>query len=326
MISNFSLSTIVRRYTKAMSTSALVAILFFLGLLLTSVRVQAASLEIEKVADGIYALVGELGQRSPDNLGNNATFGVIVTDDGVVLIDSGGTEKGAAQIEEAIKSFTTKPVVMVINTGGQDHRWLGNGYFKRKGARIIASSDAVADQKTRFSEQLTMLENLVGTAGTTGTRDVYADETFTSSLDVNIGGKKIQLRHPGPAHTPGDSYVWLPKQKVVFTGDIVFVDRMLGIGSMSNSRSWMNAFEQIAALQPEYVVPGHGRATTLKKARTDTYDYLATIRSKIRELVKSGGGISKVGTIDQSQFQYLKNYDELKGRNAERVFLELEWE
>jgi glyoxylase-like metal-dependent hydrolase (beta-lactamase superfamily II) len=325
-MSNYNPATITRKCVKLAPVSALASIIFSLVLLLTSAHAQAASLEIEKVTDGIYALVGELGQRSPTNLGNNATFGVIVTDQGVVLIDSGGTDKGAAQIDEAIKTFTHKPVVMVINTGGQDHRWLGNGYFKQKGARIIASSDAVADQKARYSEELAMLDNFVGTKGTAGTRDVYADETFASSLDLNIGGIKMQLRHPGPAHTPGDSYVWLPKQKVVFTGDIVFVDRMLGIGSMSNSRSWMNAFEQIAVLQPEHVVPGHGGPTTLKKARADTYDYLAMIRSKIRELLKAGGGISQVGAIDQSRFQYLKNYDELKGRNAERVFLELEWE
>ncbi len=305
---------------------ALTAIVFSIGLLLTTVNARADSLEVQKVTDRIYALVGELGQRSPKNLGNNATFGVIETDDGVVLIDPGGTRKGAAQIHRVIKTITNKPIVMVINTGGQDHRWLGNGYFKQNGARIIASSDAVNDQKARYSDQLTSLENLVGIVGTTGTRDVHADETFTSSLDLTVGGVKMQLRHPGPAHTPGDSYIWLPQQKVVFTGDIVYVERMLGIGSMSNSRSWIEVFEQINALKPKHVVPGHGKATTLNKARADTYDYLVMIRSKIKELVKSGGGMDKVGTVDQSQFKYLKNFEQLKGRNAERVFLELEWE
>jgi glyoxylase-like metal-dependent hydrolase (beta-lactamase superfamily II) len=316
----------INRLAGRKSVSALVAITLSIGLLAVSISARAASLEVQKVADGIYALVGELGQRSPENLGNNATFGVIETKDGVVLIDSGGTYKGAAQIDEAIKTFTSKPVVMVINTGGQDHRWLGNAYFKQHGARIIASEAAVADQKQRYNDQLIMLDNLVGTKGTTGTRDVYADETFDTSLDLNVGGVKIQLRHPGPAHTPGDSYVWLPQQKIMFAGDIVFVDRLLGIVSESNSRAWMEAFKKIEALQPDHVIPGHGRATTLKQARKDTYEYLVMIRSKVKELVKSGGGISKLGTIDQSEFKYLKNYDQLKGRNAERVLLELEWE
>jgi len=314
----------VSRWTEGRkSLSARILLLF---LLLTEANVHAAPLDIQRVADGVYALVGDLGNRSAKNLGNNATFGVIVTDNGVVLIDPGGTYKGARQIHEAIKTVTSKPVVLVINTGGQDHRWLGNSYFKEQGARIVASSDAVADQKARLNEQLIGLENLVGNKGMAGTRDVYADETFSKSLDLNIGGTELQLRHLGPAHTPGDTFVWLPKQHVVFTGDIVYVQRMLAIIAVSNSRSWIEVFEQVAVLKPEHVVPGHGKATTLETARADTYDYLVTIRDGVRKLVKGGGGVDKLGSVDQSRFEYLGNYEILKGRNAERVFLELEWE
>ena len=66
----------------------------YVGLFLLSSGIAAAApLEVQKVDEGIYALVGDLGQRSPQNLGNNATFGVIVTSDGVVLVDPGGTRK-----------------------------------------------------------------------------------------------------------------------------------------------------------------------------------------------------------------------------------------
>ena len=88
-------------------------------------------LKLQKVTEDVYAIVGELGNRTPDNLGNNATFGFVVTPEGVVLIDSGGTYQGAQNIDMLIKSITGKPVVTVINTGGQDHRWLGN-YCQRK--------------------------------------------------------------------------------------------------------------------------------------------------------------------------------------------------
>ena len=87
-------------------------------------------LELQKVTADVYAIVGELGNRTAKNLGNNATFGFVITAEGVVLIDSGGTYQGAQEIDRLIKSVTDKPVVRVINTGGQDHRWLGNGYFK----------------------------------------------------------------------------------------------------------------------------------------------------------------------------------------------------
>ncbi len=60
----------------------------------------------------------------------------------------------------------------------------------------------------------------------------------------------------------------------VFTGDIVYVVRILGNGGQSNTKSWIEAFEAMAALEPVHVVPGHGRATTLEPATVDTYDYL----------------------------------------------------
>ncbi|MFQ5756623.1 MAG: MBL fold metallo-hydrolase [Acidiferrobacterales bacterium] len=286
----------------------------------------AASLDVQKVTEGVYALVGELGQRSPENLGNNATFGVIITGEGVVLVDSGGTFKGAAQIEKAIRQITDKPVVLIINTGGQDHRWLGNDYFKRQGARIVAAQAAVDDQRARLNDQLLSLERLVGAQGASGTRDVHADQTFERALDLSTGGIKLQIRHPGAAHTPGDSYVWLPQKKVLFSGDIVYVDRMLAVTPVSRSASWIRAFEQMALLNPQYIVPGHGSVTTLEKAQADTYDYLVMLRETVGELLNRGIGMEDVGKIDQSGFRHLKFYDQLKGRNAQQVYQEMEWE
>lgn len=87
----------------------------------------AGVLEIKPVTDGVWAIVGEKEQRSPENLANNATFGLVVTSDGAVLIDPGGSWRGAEALHDAIRSVTNQRVTHVINTGGQDHRWLGNG-------------------------------------------------------------------------------------------------------------------------------------------------------------------------------------------------------
>ena len=122
----------------------------------------AEILNVQPVAPGIWAIEGPATQRTPENLGNNATFGLIETRDGAVLIDPGGTWAGAAMLHDAIRALTGQPVTHVINTGGQDHRWLGNGYWKAQGATIIASSAAVFDQEERESLQLTMLSQLVG--------------------------------------------------------------------------------------------------------------------------------------------------------------------
>ena len=286
----------------------------------------AELLELQKVNDRVYAIVGPFGNRTPENLANNATFGFVVTSDGVVLIDSGGSRAGAAAIASKIAGVTDMPVIAVINSGGQDHRWLGNGYFKERGARIIASAAAVADHRERTQDQFFMLSNLVGEAGMAGTEAVYADEVFDDDLQLEIGGVRFELDVVGPAHTPGDSLVWLPQDKVLFTGDVVYVGRMLGVLGFSHSGNWVEAFETAEALGPEFLVPGHGPATDVATARQDTYNYLVFLRDAVTAFMDDGGDIMDIGSIDQSPFEYLVSYSALKGRNAQQVFQEMEWE
>jgi glyoxylase-like metal-dependent hydrolase (beta-lactamase superfamily II) len=295
------------------------------AVLASTAAAMAGNLETQPVADGVYALVGGKEQRSPENLANNATFGVVVTDEGIVLVDPGGSRRGAEEIDAAIREISDQPVKVVIDTGGQDHRWLGNGYWADKGATIIASADAVADQKERQSMQFTMLEALIGDA-LDGTEPVYADTVFDDAYAFELGGMEFQIVHPGAAHTPGDSYVWLPARKTVFAGDIVFTERILGVLEQSVSSEWLEAFDSFAALEPEHVVPGHGAATTLEKARADTYDYLANLRDKVGEHIEAGGDMITSVEVDQSAFSYLEQFDALARRNAQQVFSEMEWE
>lgn len=283
-------------------------------------------LTLQKVVEDVYAVVGDLGNRTADNLGNNATFGFVVTTEGVVLIDSGGSYLGAQNIEQLIKTVTDKAVVTVINTGGQDHRWLGNGYFKKLGAQIIASEDAVNDQKARTQDQFFILGNLVGEKGIKGTDAVYADKTFKQKLDFKLGNTLFNIRHSGQAHTPGDSFVWLPQKEVMFTGDIVYVERMLGVGTQSNSKSWISVYQTMAAYNPKHLIPGHGRATNLSQAKKDTYDYLVFLRKSVSDFMENGGDITEISSVNQSTYNYLLNYKMLSGRNAQQVFTEIEWE
>ncbi|MCB1757403.1 MAG: MBL fold metallo-hydrolase, partial [Gammaproteobacteria bacterium] len=128
------------------------------------------------------------------------------------------------------------------------------------------------------------------------------------------------------AHTPGDAFIWLPDQRVMFTGDIVYVDRMLGVNSYSASRSWLEVFDAMAAFEPEVLVPGHGGVTTLEQASKDTRNYLVFLRETVMAFMDEGGTIENIGTLDLSSFNYLKNHEQLNGRNAQKVFQELEWE
>lgn len=283
------------------------------------------ALEVQSVTNGVWAIVGDMEQRNSDNLANNATFGVVETSDGVVLIDPGGSWLGAAALHDVIADLTDIPVKYVIDTGGQDHRWLGNGYWKAQGVHVIASADAVADQKDRGSMQLSMLSALLGDA-LAGTEPHYADVVFDDKYTLEIGGLTIEIIHPGAAHTPGDSFVWIADKKTVFTGDIVYVERILGVGDQSSILEWPTSFEAFAALNPTHVVPGHGHATTLDRATRDTYDYLMNLRVQIGALIETGGDIIASPKVDQSAFSHLAQFEALAGRNAQTVFQQMEWE
>ena len=286
---------------------------------------SALALEVQKVTDGVYALVGEKKQRSKENLGNNATFGFVVTNDGVVLIDAGGSYKGAAAIDKAIKTITDKPVKIVINSGGQDHRWIGNGYWKAKGAKIIASNDAVADQKDRGDLQMTALDNFLGKE-LDGTEPVYADTTFDAEHKFSFGGLSFEIYHAGAGHTPGDSFIWLKDKSVMFTGDIVYVERIVGIGPQSHSGEWIKTFNAMAAFKPAHVVPGHGHATTLARAKADTLDYLVNVRKQMAKHIENGGDMIGSVKVDQSAFSKLEQFKALAKRNAQQVYSEMEFE
>ena len=300
-------------------------ILLTLAALVLPFPVHADILNVQPVAPGIWAIEGPAEQRDAQNLGNNATFGLIETTDGAVLVDPGGTWAGAAMLHEVVRGLTDQPVTHVINTGGQDHRWLGNSYWQAQGATVIAAADAVADQQARASMQLTMLSQLVG-EGLSGTEPAYANVTFESDHVLDLGGRRIEIRHVGAAHTPGDSFVWLPDAQVVFTGDIIYVGRILGVMEFSDSATWLEAFGAIEMLEPVHLVPGHGPATTLAQAQADTRDYLQNLRDRMREHIDVGGDIIGSVDVDQSAFAYLDQFDALAGRNAQAVFQQMEWE
>lgn len=293
--------------------------------LLVPLSAQAGRLEVQPVADGVWALVGEKEQRSPANFANNATFGVVVTPEGVVLMDPGGSWKGAEEIHAAIKGLTDLPVKYVIDTGGQDHRWLGNGYWQAQGARVIASRAAVEDHHARADMQMMALEQFLGDS-LAGTEPAYADVTFTQTHSLDLGGLTFEIVHPTQAHTPGDSFVWVPAKDTVFTGDIVYVERILGVGEQSSITTWPAAFEAVAATGAAHVVPGHGHPTTMDQARAQTYDYLMNLRQQIGALIEDGGALFQAADVDQSAFAGLEQFDSLARKNAEMAFTQMEFE
>lgn len=291
-----------------------------------SLAQKTTNLEVQAVTDKVYALVGEMGQRSPENLGNNSTHGFVILNTGILLIDSGGSYQGAQAIETAIRTISDKPIKWVINTGEQDHRWLGNGYFKQKGATLYASEKAVQAHQRLCQNKLSRMEQFIGQDKLKGTQCHYADQVFQSKKILKLDNTTFELYHSGPAHTKGNAYVWMPETKTVFVGDMVYNDRMLGVQYTKDVKGWIHTFESMSALKPKWVVPGHGYAGNLAKAKNDTYDYLVLLRDRLTAVVDDGGDMMMAKKIDQSPFDYLIGFDDLAVKNALWAFETLEFE
>ena len=301
----------------------------FIAALAAATVLPAWGVEIRflPVADGVYAHVGDKGARNADNEGLNANLGLVLTPAGAVLIDSGATFQSARQIHAAVQQLTPQPLKWVLNTGGQDHRWLGNGYFKAQGAQIIAHADAEADMRNRGNDHLVALKATLG-AKADGTVPTLPTRWLGGNDErLELGGVVFEFRHRGGAHTPGDTMVWLPQKNVLFSGDVVYVDRMLGVLPVSRTKSWLETFAVIEQLAPRRLVPGHGDVTDVATARADTQAYLLALRAHMKKAVDDGVDVSEaVRTFDARPFVRLLNAAELMPGNASRTYLEVERE
>ena len=292
----------------------------------TALPAAAVEVVFKPVADGVYAYVGDIEGRTYENEGLNANIGLVVTPAGAGLIDSGATFQSARKIHEAAKKVTTQPIRWVINTGDQDHRWLGNGYFKSLGIETIAHADGEDDMKARSGEQMEGLkvlkERLDGTVPTLPTRFVKDKDTR-----LELGGVAIELKHRSGGHTPGDTLVWLPQKNVLFAGDVVYVDRVLGLHPVSCTKTWLESFAVIDSLQPQIIVPGHGKVTDLATAQAQTRDLLLALRAHMKKAVDDGTDISTaVKSFNGQLFAHLKHADVWIPQLANMTYLEMERE
>lgn len=288
---------------------------------------HAVEVVFTPVAPNVYAYVGDTEGRTYENEALNANFGLIVTPKGSVLIDSGASWQGAQQIAAAAQKVTPQPIRWVINTGGQDHRWLGNGYFQAQGAQTLAHANAQADMVARGPQHLkanapVLKEKMLGTEVVLPQRWLQGAETV-----LDLGGTAVHVVHRGGGHTPGDSLVWLPQSGVVFTGDVVYVDRILGLHAVSKTKTWVESFKALEALQPRVLVPGHGRVTTLAQAQRDTGALLQALRTHMATAVEQGTDIGvAVQSFDAAPFQHLKHVEVWLPQLANRTYLEMELE
>jgi len=308
-----------------MNISKLVSKLIALTILMVSQSVMAMEFTFEKVADNTYAYIGPLTNRTPENLGLNNNIGLVLTERGAVLIDSGAGIPSAKALEKSVKAITDKPIIAVLNTGSQDHRWLGNGYFADKGAKIYALQKTVATQQSMGAglvEKMTKVSDIFAT-----TKPFSAQKPLQGDMArVTIGGVVFEFKHFGDAHFPGDAVIWLPQQQVLFSGDLIYVDRMLGVHPFTQVASWQKAFHSAESIKAKVIIPGHGQVSDWARAKRDTGDYLDKLVSILSVAADDMAGVDQAvsDNKDWPEFKHLEHYGSWHKTILSRTYLQYE--
>jgi glyoxylase-like metal-dependent hydrolase (beta-lactamase superfamily II) len=302
----------------------LITLLLLIGVVAAQSRRPAGTnhngnaFRFNKVADGIYHAIGT-GALAV--VGNSS---VIVNDIDAIIVDDHVSPAAAWVLLEEVKTLTNKPVTTVINThfhfdhahGNQifdpsvqiiGHEFtrrmlLGNptamplyhNYFTAMPGQIETMRKRIADEKdpatrTKLQTQLRVAEN--NYASQKELKPTPPNVTLTTEMSLFRGTREIQIRYLGRGHTAGDVVVFLPKERVVMTGDFL----TSGLSNMSDSypQDWVASLDALKKLDFDTVLPGHGEAFT-DKAKIDYFQaYLRDVWSETSRLKKEGVSVEE---------------------------------
>ena len=274
----------------------------------------------------IWSAIGATGPPTYENTGHNNNLSFITSNEGVVVINAGASSSLAKALHDEIKKIINKPVILVINENGQGHAMLGNSYWIDQGVPILAHEDAIKEFEDNGPQ---ILNRMIGynRDKADGTRLAMPTISFTDKYVINLGNLVIEALYLGPAHSPGDISVWIPSKKIVIAGDMAFHERLLPIFSHTNTKEWIDTWDnEFEKLNPIYVIPGHGHPTNMDQVRKYTRNYLVYLREKMGKFLENGGELKDSYYVDQTPFSHLQTFKELATRNAGRVYEEMEFE
>ncbi len=238
-----------------------------------------------------------------------------------LVIDSGSTFSYAHQAYEKMKQIKNLPISYVINTHVHDDHWLGNSYYKTTGATLIGSAafkDLPIEEKTRMQMR-------VSPEAYEKTTQTYPTIFVEDSKTLNINGNKVDIQSVNnKAHTDSDLYIYIPSQKIVFTGDLIFNDRIPSIRD-GNLQGWLDALDEVRALDTRFIVGGHGELVTPDSLNM-TYSYIKELKEQVAELLDEGVEIDEiVNIVTMDKYKEINLYDTMHRQNVEIAYRMLEW-
>lgn len=291
-----------------------------------SAQTATRKVEPQQVSPSAWLVQGDaaLGTSANRNFISNAGF--VVTPAGVVVIDALGSPQLARELLEAIARITPQPVTHVVVTHYHADHIYGLQEFRRRGAKIVAHRAAL-----EYIHSDTAATRLQASRAELGpwidarTELVTPDQWLDGPGELVVGGTRLVLQPVGPAHTPEDLVVFLPAERVLFAGDLVFRGRIPFVGQ-ADSRQWIAALDTLVKMDPLVVVPGHGALSTSARADMElTRDYLAFLRQAMGAAARDMEPFEEAySRTDWSRFEQLPLFRAANRMNAYNTYLLME--
>ena len=296
-----------------------------LWILLTATTLLSAfeyGLKPEKVNDKVYCFFGKPEVMNTQNNGNMVNSCFVNMGTSYLVIDSGPTYSYALQAYEKMKEIKNLPISYVINTHVHDDHWLGNAYYAEIGVKIIGSAAFKDEPKV----EMTRMQKRITPEAYAKTTQEFPVEFVENKKILNIDGKKVHLISVNKkAHTDSDLFVYIPQEKIVFVGDLVFNDRVPSIRD-GNLKGWIETLDEIRAMDVEFIIGGHGEIVD-RSSIDMTYNYIKTLRERVASLIEDGEGIADVvNMVTMDKFKDVNFYDSMHRQNVEIAYRMLEWE
>lgn len=281
-----------------------------------------------QVAAHTYFVQGrpEMGSSSNQNFISNAGF--VVTPGGVVVVDALGSPILAKKLISEIKKVSNQKIVAVIVSHYHADHVYGLQEFKKIGAKIYAQGEGRNYLSSETAKQRLIASRVdfapwVNEATRLIAADVWIDKSFT----LKVGGVDFFISRVGPAHAPEDLMVYVPSERVLFAGDLVFRGRIPFVGN-ADSKGWLLALDEIERLNPQIVIPGHGAFSS--KPREDiafTRGYLRYLRESMATAARNLDPFEPAyQSTDWSEYEGMPLFRAANRMNAYNVYLSIQAE
>ena len=299
-------------------------VLAALFLLMTLTCADADPLMPVEVAPGVYAFIADLGEVAPGNAGRVGNSGFVVGATGIAVIDTGVSLEHGQALLAAIRRVSDQPVTTVIITHPVQEFLFGNAAFEATGARFITHRKSIDLMRQRCDHCLDNLRLILGQEAMAGTRLLIPSQAIEGDRErIDIGGRMLELLHPGWAATPGDLMVLDSMTGTLFAGGVVSIDRIPELRD-ADFGGWVRALEQLPLTGAGVVIPGHGPPVPIGQARA-TLDYLMALDLRMRKLFDSGIGLmDAIEAAAVPAFADWAGYPTIHRKNALERYLQLE--